>query len=44
MIDPREFEPLPYFPWDERPTSLPLTHDEAATAIFLAKGDLKRGS
>jgi hypothetical protein len=33
MIDPREFEPLPYFPWDDRPASLPLTHDEAATAI-----------
>jgi hypothetical protein len=36
LIDPREFEPLPFYPWIERPASLPLTHDEAATAIFLA--------
>jgi hypothetical protein len=33
MIDPREFEPLLCFPWDEHPASVPLTHDEAATAI-----------
>jgi hypothetical protein len=44
MADPREFEPLAYFPWDERPDSVPLTHDEAATAIFLAKGDLKEAA
>jgi hypothetical protein len=44
MIDPREFEPLPFYPFDDRPASLPLTPDEAATAIFLAKGDLKRAA
>jgi hypothetical protein len=44
MIDPREFEPLAYFPWDARPASVPLTYDEAATAIFLAEGDLNRAA
>jgi hypothetical protein len=38
--DPREFEPLPYYSWIERPACLPLTHDEAAAAIYLARGDL----
>jgi hypothetical protein len=44
MIDPREFEPLPFYPFDDRPASLPLTHDEASTAIFIARGDLKRAA
>jgi hypothetical protein len=44
IADPREFEPLPYYSWIERPASLPLTHDEAATAIFLAGGDLKQAA
>jgi hypothetical protein len=44
MIDPREFEPLPYYSWIERPASVPLTHDEAATAIFLARGDLSQAA
>jgi hypothetical protein len=37
IADPREFEPLPFYPWLERPASLPLTHDEAATAIYIAR-------
>jgi hypothetical protein len=51
LIDPEkpnqhneEFIPLPYFPWDERPPTLPLDHDEAATAIHLAQGDLPRAA
>jgi hypothetical protein len=44
MIDPREFEPLPYYSWTERPASVPLTHDEAATAICLARGDLSQAA
>ena len=41
MTDPSpdEFVPLPYFPWDTRPESLPLDVDECATAIFLSNGD-----
>jgi hypothetical protein len=35
-----EFAPLPYYPWDERPPTLPLETDEAATAIHLTHGDL----
>lgn len=35
----QEFAPLPYFPWSERPETVPLEHDEAATALFLAHGD-----
>jgi hypothetical protein len=47
LVDPNaspehdlEFAPLPYYPWDERPPSLPLDPDEAATAIHLAHGSL----
>ena len=35
-----EFVPLPFFPWIERPLTLPLDDDECATALFLAKGDV----
>lgn len=35
-----EYLPLPYYPWDERPGTLPIDYDEAATAIHLGKGDL----
>ena len=40
MIDPRGLTPLPYYAWDERPASVPLSTEEAETAIYLAKGDL----
>jgi hypothetical protein len=46
LVDPQtdpqyeEFLPLPYYPWDERPSHLPLDADEVATAIHLAHGDL----
>lgn len=31
----QEFEPLPYYPWEERPPTLPIDAEEAATAIHL---------
>lgn len=51
LVDPsfisdhdQEFAPLPYFPWDERPPTLPLDSDECATAIHLAEGHLPRAA
>ena len=35
-----EFEPLPFYSYDERPVGLPLDLEECATAIHLAGGDL----
>jgi hypothetical protein len=35
-----EFAPLPFYPWQERPSHLALDHDECATALHLASGDL----
>ena len=35
-----EFAPLPFYPWDERPPTLPLDHDECATALHLSHGDI----
>jgi hypothetical protein len=47
LVDPskskehdEEFIPLPFYPWDSRPPSLPLDPDECATAIHIAKGDI----
>ena len=47
LVDPNrsteqddEFDPLPMYPWLERPFSLPLDVEECATAIHLAGGDL----
>jgi hypothetical protein len=37
---PAEFVQLPFYPWIERPLTLPLDDDECATAIFIAKGDV----
>ena len=33
-----EFIPLPYFPWDKRPSHLPLDVEEVATALYLSGG------
>jgi hypothetical protein len=48
LVDPQstrdhddEFLPLPHYNWSERPPTLALTHDEAATAIYLDHGDLE---
>jgi hypothetical protein len=42
--DASEFEPLPFYPFDERSLSLPLDVEEAATAIFLARGDIREAA
>jgi hypothetical protein len=39
--DASEFVPLPYFPFTSRPETLPLDLDECATAIFLARGNIR---
>jgi hypothetical protein len=38
--DASEFVPLPFYPFDERSLSLPLDVEEAATAIYIARGDI----
>lgn len=38
--DEAEFTPLPYYPWSERPITVPLDQDECATALHLAHGSL----
>ena len=35
-----EFVPLPFFPWDRRPSHLPVDPEEAATALYLAAGSV----
>jgi hypothetical protein len=39
-----EFAPLPYYPWGERPPTLAIDFDEAATAIHLAHGELNKAA
>ena len=34
-----EFLPLPYYPYEERPSHIPLEVEEAATALYLHQGD-----
>jgi hypothetical protein len=34
-----EFLPLPYYPWDRRPSWSKLAEDEVATALYLAEGE-----
>jgi hypothetical protein len=41
---PDEFLPLPYFPWNSRPETLPLDADEIATSLFLANGHLGKAA
>ena len=40
----QEFIPLPFYPFTERPATLPLDPDECATAIHIARGDLPKAS
>ena len=42
--DPQEFIPLPYYTWTERPSTVPLTYDECATALFLVNGSPHRAA
>ena len=39
-MSPDEFLPLPFYGWLERPLDLPIDFDEAATAIYIAHGDI----
>jgi hypothetical protein len=41
---PEEFFPLPWFPWESRPETLPLDQEEVATALFLKNGDINRAA
>ena len=40
----QEFIPLPFYPWTQRPDTLPLDPDECATAIHIAKGDIPKAA
>ena len=40
----QEFVPLPYFPWDKRPSHLPVDIEEAATALYLSEGLIGRAA
>ena len=39
-LDPGSYLPLPFYNWPERPARLPLDVEEAATSLFLKKGDV----
>ena len=39
-----EFVPLPFYPWDVRPSHLPLDVEEVATALYLAQGLVGRAA
>jgi hypothetical protein len=36
-----EFLPLPYFPWSVRPSTMSIDPEEAATALYLAEGEIE---
>ena len=40
----REFLPLPYFPYDERPVTVPLDVEECATALYICGGKLSKAA
>ena len=42
--DASEFLPLPFFPFEELPRNTPINIEDAATALFLEKGDLNRAA
>ena len=35
-----EFLPLPFYPYDRRPSVIPIDPEEAATALYLAEGEI----
>jgi hypothetical protein len=39
-----EFVTLPWYNWDARPETVPLSEEEAETALFLAQGNIKRAA
>ena len=42
--DESEFLPLPFYPWDRRPSHLPLDVEEVATALYLGEGVIGRAA
>jgi hypothetical protein len=42
--DDAEFIPLPFYPWEVRPSHLPLDVEEVATALYLTGGLLARAA
>ena len=40
----REFLPLPYIPYDERPVTVPLDVEECATALYICGGKLSKAA
>jgi hypothetical protein len=36
-----EFLPLPYYPYEVRPSHISIDEDEAATALYLAEGEIE---
>ena len=42
--DDAEFIPLPFYPWETRPSHLPLDVEEVATALYLAGGLIGRAA
>ena len=43
-LDASSYLPLPFFPYEARPKNLPLHVEEAATALFLSRGDLNHAA
>jgi hypothetical protein len=41
---PKDLIPLPTSPWDERPDSVPLTVEEARTALWLESGSIPKAA
>jgi hypothetical protein len=41
---PDDLLPLPYFPWDARPSGVPLDIEECRTALWLNRGNVTKAS
>ena len=44
LLDDAEFIPLPFYPWEIRPSHLPLDVEEVATSLYLAQGIIGRAA
>lgn len=44
MDMPGDLLPIPTQPWDERPDSLPLVHEEVRTALWLEQGNVAKAA
>lgn len=41
---PRDLEPLPTSPWEERPAEIPLDVEECRTALWLSRGNVNEAA